>query len=1064
MTEKTELRTNSPKSSIKHSVVSNKVSSSGLTTKAASKEVEFMSPKEGKFNNTTEDYAEGGRKIEEKESISDEEENADLELCQSDEEYEIYEVKHVERDESDRSSETISSVNSKLSPFHLTWAYGAKANFQIINLTKEDKCEVFYVSSHFGVIYNYRKNTMTFLPGHNNPISAIGADYSGRWLISADSGEDNVIIIWDNFKKLPVWCLYNVFPDGVGFAKISQDARFLIAINSNFDFILKFWKWTLGNEEADAILKIDPSYGPVVHLQFNLWHSEQLVVTMKLGVTFAEWEKESKTLNSSTATFDVPKKKIGFFRESIFLGDNHSTITSTSMGYLIVWTDVGYFEPVKEEIKGTIQKKYLKRVKVHKTGITCVRFCDGNIVTSAEDGSIHVHDQYLRLIYMAPNLKLDPLVCISYNKCPTDFDPFTVYNNNQDSQTIKQEAEPSNVSSVKVDGTESAYSSSNLDNYRWTVSTLKLPKRRSFGSEPKRVPSDCTIERRPIQVRDYVFSTKTGKIGYLSHQRRKVFYFFNQIDSSALAIDCSPVGKHFVVGYASGAVVLYDYVLKKALVTETFPGTSITTLKYSHFGHTLSVGTESGTLLEVDPFLLIVKNTIGLAKSEIKQICFSPCDDLIACYDQLSTIYVYSKPVVSGKIKWLPMGKYISHYKPITGILFEESTEGSKRPRLFTIGEDRMLIEYDMANMETNKLKILNSCRIEQTAIPLCFTWHPKFHNTNDLFFSNSEYKLKVLDSKTHVCKSTTLGPTADTPIQFMKVLPLDEPNSRNAKVIYGTKKHIGLKILPSTGNPFDGIGMVAHPEKIICVSISHDNKYVFTAGKDDRCVLMWEANVDSVEVSSQMGGSGLDPFASLIEGGLNSFLFKEIEDFFYYAQIIHQGEDPNMDRSVSKTLALCEIPDLFRALGYYPTDYEVNNLLYELKHLKYNETGEIATEVSFDECIKAFLNHRPAMGVNLKNINDALMAIADVSDPADIIVERTELYKALEEKAEKIEHRELMGYLCILLLPKDESNPVPAAMPLHEFSENVLGIDLSISEESVTQITHAFETRQQNT
>ena len=54
----------------------------------------------------------------------------------------------------------------------------------------------------------------------------------------------------------------------------------------------------------------------------------------------------------------------------------------------------------------------------------------------------------------------------------------------------------------------------------------------------------------------------------------------------------------------------------------------------------------------------------------------------------------------------------------------------------------------------------------------------------------------------------------------------------------------------------------------------------------------------------------------------------------------------------------------LLRAAGYYPSEGEVADILEELKHENFNETGELVTELTFDALLKVFVNHRPVVGV----------------------------------------------------------------------------------------------------
>jgi hypothetical protein len=44
------------------------------------------------------------------------------------------------------------------------------------------------------------------------------------------------------------------------------------------------------------------------------------------------------------------------------------------------------------------------------------------------------------------------------------------------------------------------------------------------------------------------------------------------------------------------------------------------------------------------------------------------------------------------------IGSYVSHSKPIVGMLFGTSLEDLSAPTLISIGEDRMEVEYNLVN------------------------------------------------------------------------------------------------------------------------------------------------------------------------------------------------------------------------------------------------------------------------------------------------------------------------------------------------------------------------------
>lgn len=70
-------------------------------------------------------------------------------------------------------------------------------------------------------------------------------------------------------------------------------------------------------------------------------------------------------------------------------------------------------------------------------------------------------------------------------------------------------------------------------------------------------------------------------------------------------------------------------------------------------------------------------------------------------------------------------------------------------------------------------------------------------------------------------------------------------------------------------------------------------------------------------------GGTELEPFYCLLEGGKNGWLFQEIQDLFFYMQILQQ-ENIDLPRRVSDSINLTEVPHLVRTCGFYPSKFEV--------------------------------------------------------------------------------------------------------------------------------------------
>lgn len=59
---------------------------------------------------------------------------------------------------------------------------------------------VFYVSSHVGVLFDCSANSQTLLQGHAHSITATAVSGNRRWLVTADTGHDSSVIVWDSYS------------------------------------------------------------------------------------------------------------------------------------------------------------------------------------------------------------------------------------------------------------------------------------------------------------------------------------------------------------------------------------------------------------------------------------------------------------------------------------------------------------------------------------------------------------------------------------------------------------------------------------------------------------------------------------------------------------------------------------------------------------------------------------------------------------------------------------------------------------------------------------------------
>jgi len=240
----------------------------------------------------------------------------------------------------------------------------------------------------------------------------------------------------------------------------------------------------------------------------------------------------------------------------------------------------------------------------------------------------------------------------------------------------------------------------------------------------------------------------------------------------------------------------------------------------------------------------------------------------------------------------------------------------------------------------------------------------------------------------------------------------------------------------------------------------SHDGKYLFTAGGAEGIVNMWCININALEAQARLGGEGLTPFYGLLDGGREGELFKELEDYFYYAQIRSQGVDTSECRRTSSTIPLSEISFVARAMGFYPSEQEIEDMMNEVKYSNYVETGQYTTEIDLGDFIKLYINHRPVFGLQPSKLEWAFRTLG-LETPDGCIIDRGELLDFLQNRGEHIKEYDLAEYLMTLLGYTEEGGSselqefdtanagslidqsLPHDITSHMFADDLLGFGL---------------------
>ena len=796
--------------------------------------------------------------------------------------------------------------------------------------------------------------------GHTNTISCAAASDDKKWLVTGDKGDrDTMLVIWNARTGVPVRTIFEPHPGGCIDLDISPDAMYVCTVGAGEVQSLAVWDWTVEREDALAISEITAK--DTQHcVRFRRDDVHEIVSNGAVRTIFWNWSvddgntEDEKGAGAPTGTLKfyspaISAKEfltpVGNFTQSVFIPGSTQAVTATEDGDLVLWDQV--LLPALHARPS--DRCAIKLLKLHEgQAIRVVAVFDKFLVTAGADGFVRFYDFKFRLLAWYEDLDVGPI------------------------------------------------------------------NRLTFTSS--RQPADKLAVESEVRVPNFIVSSSNGKIALVNaavfelftKEERRAELLVQGIESEISAICAHPAAPQvFVtsVGAANGSggmLRILDYETQAWLRHKVIEKRRPTCMAMNPNGQEVMIGCSDGSLLILATADLDLIQRASNVEGAATLVDMSADGMHIAMADAECCVGVYRRErnvLESGKeVPWLYLGRYRAHHGAVVGLKFVDDRDAGV-VRLLSLGQDRVLVEYDLANsFAATGVVVRSAVTVEQTAVPTALLvlpagGHPGEDPVRRLVVSaNNEYKLKILDalglnglhderplpSQDSHCVQTVLGPTYGmSALNSLSMLPKHGGNSGEnggsmdaQYCVYTTpEKVVGLMRLPLDGNPNSSMGLIAHAGAVVGACISYDGSMVLTTGGLDYGIMAWQVDTSALDASVALGGSGDEPYEALIPGGKEGEFYDEMCNFFYLAQLRAQGEDSTQERDITGKVPVAMLPDVMRALGYYPSNFEIRDLTHEVQRKRKDA-------VTLSDLVRLYVNHKPVADVSLEDLGAAFKAL----------------------------------------------------------------------------------------
>ena len=289
-------------------------------------------------------------------------------------------------------------------------------------MTTDSRHEIFYSAAHTGVIYDYGNKTQKLLQGHCNQISATMCSEDKRWIVTADTGEDSMLIVWDSLSGTPVRTFLNPHPDGIKCLDLSVDNQFLVTLGNDEPQTISLWDWTNEKEEGPIVslqFKYTKEFKNQHWVKFNPNDPQELTSNGIERVLFLNWEKgvsqfQYYSPKIEKKDFADGKSANASFTKTVFIPNSEMAVTGTSIGAILVWNKSLIIEGIGEQNEKRLIKIVGLSNNVSINNLTTVH--DKYLVCGNSDGTIRFYDFYFKIVAWFEDMYFSTIKSISFSK------------------------------------------------------------------------------------------------------------------------------------------------------------------------------------------------------------------------------------------------------------------------------------------------------------------------------------------------------------------------------------------------------------------------------------------------------------------------------------------------------------------------------------------------------------------------------------------------------------------------------------------------------------------------